>query len=183
MFFVPMRAESDAPLALEDFVKNVGIPNVLVSDNAKAEIKGKFKGKTSEFNIHTRSTEPYSPWQNRAEGEIKEFKKMVRRMLFLSHTPRVFWCYCGKLVLRIRGFIARPLFSMQRRTGYELVTGNTPDITEYVEFDWYQPVWYYDQVVQFPEEKRDLGRWLGVAHRAGQAMTYYVVNKNGNVIT
>ena len=62
MYFVPMVKESDAHHALTDFVKNVGIPSTLVSDNAGAETKARFKNKTTEYGIPVRTTEPYSPW-------------------------------------------------------------------------------------------------------------------------
>jgi hypothetical protein len=31
------------------------------------------------------------------------------------------------------------------RTGYEQITGNTPDISEWLDFDFYDMVWYYDR--------------------------------------
>ena len=71
---------------------------------------------------------------------------------------------------------------MQGRTGYEIVTGETPDISEFCDFHWYEPVWYFDEMVQFPDDKRQLGRWLGPAHRTGQALTYYVADNSGGVI-
>ena len=37
VYFAPMQTESEARYALDDFVKNVGIPTVLVSDGARAE--------------------------------------------------------------------------------------------------------------------------------------------------
>jgi hypothetical protein len=30
------------------------------------------------------------------------------------------------------------------RTGLEMVTGETPDISEWVDFEFYDRVWYYD---------------------------------------
>jgi hypothetical protein len=30
------------------------------------------------------------------------------------------------------------------RTGYEDVTGETPDISEWVDFDFYDWIWYHD---------------------------------------
>jgi hypothetical protein len=62
-----------------------------------------------------------------------------------------------------------------------MVTGNTPDITEYTEFSWYEPIYYYDDL-PFPEAKRNIARWLGVAHRVGQALCYWVLTSNGQVI-
>jgi hypothetical protein len=45
----------------------------------------------------------------------------------------------------------------------------------------YQPVWYLDPR-DFPEEKKLLGRWLGPAHRVGQAFCCWIVPKLGQVI-
>lgn len=63
-------------------------------------------------------------------------------------------------------------------TPFELVTGNTPDISEYISFEWYQPIWYYDST-SFPEPARHLGRWIGVAHNTGQAMCFWILPISG----
>jgi len=52
---------------------------------------------------------------------------------------------------------------MHGRTPYEIHTGQTPDISEYTEFSFYEMLWYYDEMAVFPEDRRKLGRWLGVA--------------------
>jgi hypothetical protein len=62
-----------------------------------------------------------------------------------------------------------------------MVTGRTPDISEYVDFQWYDLLWYYDQE-DFPEDRHRLGRWLGVAHRVGQACCYYILPESGEPI-
>jgi hypothetical protein len=67
------------------------------------------------------------------------------------------------------------------RTLHEMVTGNTPDISEYTDFDWYAPLWYYEDN-PFPATRRILGRWLGVAHRVGQALCYWILTNTGQVI-
>ena len=67
---------------------------------------------------------------------------------------------------------------MHECTSYELVTGNTPGISEYVECDWYQPVWYFE-TNEFPEDHRLLGHWIGVAHCIGQAMCYWILPESG----
>jgi Reverse transcriptase (RNA-dependent DNA polymerase) len=61
------------------------------------------------------------------------------------------------------------------------VTGDTPDISEYLDFSWYEAVWYYEPTA-FPEEKRLIGRWMGVAHRVGQALCYWILTSSGTVI-
>jgi hypothetical protein len=59
-----------------------------------------------------------------------------------------------------------------------MVTGNTPDISEYICFNWFQPVWYYDNT-SFPEPTKHLARWIGVAHNIGQAMCFWVLPSSG----
>ena len=75
------------------------------------------------------------------------------------------------------------MYRNRGRTGYERIFGSTPDISEYVEFEFYDHCWYWDTPQSYPNEKKGLGRWLGVAHRVGQSMVYYIMNANGKVIT
>ena len=48
-----------------------------------------------------------------------------------------------------------------RRSG-KMVNGTTPDISLYGQFDWYEPVYFWDPVKGFPNEKKRIGRWIGV---------------------
>ena len=64
----------------------------------------------------------------------------------------------------------------------ENVTGDTIDLSEYLDFYFYDPVWYWDKISG--EKIEDLpGRWLGISHRVGASMFYWVLNKQGNVIS
>jgi hypothetical protein len=63
-----------------------------------------------------------------------------------------------------------------------MTTGQTPDISEYTEFGFFEMLWYYDEMAVFPEDRRKLSRWLGVAHRIGQALCYYLLNQNAQII-
>jgi hypothetical protein len=60
-----------------------------------------------------------------------------------------------------------------------VVHGHTPDISSIATFNFYEPVWYYDQIAEYPQPKRKLARWLGEAHNVGQAMCYWVLPKSG----
>ena len=46
------------------------------------------------------------------------------------------------------------------RTAWEVVTGDTLDISEFLYFHFYQPVTFYDPV-SFPDSKDEMGRWIG----------------------
>jgi hypothetical protein len=75
-----------------------------------------------------------------------------------------------------------PHFSLNGCTPYEVTIGRTPDISEYLDFAWYDTLWYYDESAEFPQERRKLGKWLGVVHHMGQALCYYILNENARVI-
>ncbi len=54
-------------------------------------------------------------------------------------------------------------------------------ISEYVDFGWYDLVYYYDKAA-FPNLKTHVARWLGVVHRVGQALCYWLLTQTGQVI-
>jgi hypothetical protein len=69
------------------------------------------------------------------------------------------------------------------QTGYELVTGRTPDISEYCDFDFYDLVWYWPNTsTEQNDINRSLARWVGVAHRVGSSMCYWLIPISGILI-
>ena len=60
------------------------------------------------------------------------------------------------------------------------VTGETTDISEYLDFECYDKVWYRDNA-GLDETKP--GRWLGVAEHTGNLMCYHILNQNGEVVS
>jgi len=81
----------------------------------------------------------------------------------------------------VKSYTAHDLPFLETRTPEERITSRTPDISEYIHFDWMQWVWYQEPA-QFPETIQCLGRWLGVAHDVGQAMTYWLLTEKGTVL-
>ena len=65
------------------------------------------------------------------------------------------------------------------RTGLEIITGDTPDISEWIDFAFFDHVWFWDS--SGDEDNPKLGRWLGVSRRVGSAMCYFVIKENGQV--
>ena len=91
--------------------------------------------------------------------------------------PRRLWDYGLVYESEIMSRTAR---GSDKRTGMERITGDTPDISEWVDFDFYDPVWYWDN----PDNPENplIGRWLGVAHRVGSDMCYWILKPNGHVL-
>ena len=80
--FYPMRLRSEASDQLRTFVKEVGLPEVMVTDGAPELVNGKWKSAVSEFHMNTSVAELYSPWQNRAESAVKAIKMGIRRKMY-----------------------------------------------------------------------------------------------------
>ena len=83
----PMQQRSDAPNTLIRFIQEVGIPHAIHSDDAPELMHGRFRQLCKDYQIQSTFTEPYSPWQNRAEGGIRELKKMVHRKMTSKRVP------------------------------------------------------------------------------------------------
>ena len=56
----------------------------------------------------------------------------------------------------------------------ELLTGETPDISEYLDFSFYDWVIFKTNVIIGDTE---IGQYLGVLHSFGNLMTYVVIDK------
>ena len=181
--FYPMTGKGMAgPDALMPFVREVGIPQTIVTDNAPEEIDGEFGKICRKFRIKQEQTVPYSPWSNLAESTIRELKVKIRRTLRRSKAPKRLWCFCGKWVAAIRRLTALDMPQLQGRVPEEDVLGSTPDISQYAQFDWYEPVMYWDPVAGFPHEQKLLGRWVGVAEVSTDLMAFYILTKTGKII-
>jgi hypothetical protein len=127
-------------------------------------------------------SEPYSARQVRAELCIREMKKAVRHTLKRTRASKRLWYYCTLYHSELRNFTPHPHFKLHGRIPNEIVTGYLPDISEYLDYSWYETVWYHDQDAPFPETRRKLAKWLGVAHHVGQALCYYILPESGRPI-
>ena len=59
-----------------------------------------------------------------------------------------------------------------------MITGETVDLSEYLDFGFYDWVYYRSGG---GIGHNHLGRWLGVAHRIGNIMSYFVIDKRGEI--
>ena len=63
--------------------------------------------------------------------------------------------------------------------GLELMTGETVDIPEWLDFSFWDRIWFHDDPEGYTGPT--LGQWLGVSHRVGSALCYFVIKENGQV--
>jgi len=174
-----MKQKSEAVDTLSKFIHDVGIPHAIHSDDAPELMQGKFKQLCKDYHIQTSYTEPYSPWQNRAEGGIRELKRLVHRKMNAKKVPLRLWDFCSRWACEIKNKTAGNISALEGRTPFEATLGNTPDISSLTPFDFYDIIWYHDEIASFPEPKLRIGRWLGEAADFGQAMCYWLLSDKG----
>ena len=68
------------------------------------------------------------------------------------------------------------------RTGHEEVTGNTPDISEWCDFEFCDLVWHrpHGKLAE-GQDNSQLGSWIGVSHRVGSDMCCWMLPESGVV--
>ena len=53
--------------------------------------------------------------------------------------------------------------------------GVTPDISPFLQFEWYEPVLFLNNNDGFPSTKERKGYWCGPTENVGDAMTYWIL--------
>ena len=63
-----------------------------------------------------------------------------------------------------------------------LLSGQTADISPFVEHEWYDFVKWFDHGSILPEPKEVHGRWIGPSMDIGPAMCSRIIQSNGQII-
>jgi hypothetical protein len=180
--FYPMDSKSKAGDALHTFCREYGAPEKLRFDGSKEQT-----GKNTEFqrqirkhNIQQHVSEPNMHNQSPAEGVVREIRRKWYRVMFKKNVPKLFCDYGLRWVCEV---MSRTHTRTQRINGgipLQNVTGETVDISNYLDFGFYDYVVYRDNAA-LSESK--MGRWLGVAKNVATMLTFYVLTKTGQVVS
>ena len=137
-----MRSKPEAGTTLDRINWDVGVANEIFMYNAPAQ-----NGYNTEIQrvarleiTEVQTTEPYSPWQNKSESVIKIMNGNSKRRIVQSNIPKRVW-YFGmvweeEIYSRTTG--------KDRRPSLEKLTGDTIDIYEWLEFELYDLVWFWN---------------------------------------
>ena len=175
-----MQTESQGHQALEDFIREHGAPYVIRSDNAKMEIGHAFTQICRKYNIKQETTEPHHPQQNPAERQIQEVKKRANMIMDRTGCPENVWYLAVQYVVYLLNRTANE--ALKWKTPLEVAFGDTPDISNLLQFEFWELVYYHDPQASFPDSKECLGRFVGIAENVGDFMTYYVLAENSEVL-
>ena len=69
---------------------------------------------------------------------------------------------------------------MHGRMGLEKVSRETPEISEYIDFGFYDPCLYKENTGM---GKTKMGRWLGVSRKTGSLMFFWVLTLSCFVVS
>ena len=97
-----------------------------------------------------------------------------------KYVPKRLWSYGLRWVVEIMQQMASDAGMLHGITGLEKVTGETPEISEYIDFRFYNPRWYKENV-GMGETK--MGRWLGVSHKTGSLMSFWILTPSCHVVS
>ncbi len=143
----------------------------MVFDSSKEQCKRDFKRKLCKADCHARQTEPYSPWQQAAEGCTCELKCGVSHKMIKTGSPRVLWDHCTELEELICSSTSNNVYMTNSKVPETIMTGSFTNISHIREFGWYDWVMFRDNVPMFPDIKLTLGRYWGPATDVGSALT------------
>jgi hypothetical protein len=167
----PMKHKGDAHETLSLVFQRVSVPPTMVTNDSKEQTKGEFHQKLKEADCHPRVTEPYSPWQQAAEGCIRELKRGSSRKMIKTRSPKCFWDHCLELEAYVRSCTSNDIYMTAGQVPETFMTGNTANISHIAEFGWYDWVIVRDNEPSFLDDKLILGRYLGPAIDTGLALT------------
>ena len=178
----PMDTKRKAGDALRTFCREFGVPSKLIVDGSREQT-----GKNTEFmrqvrihDIDLKIAEPGIHTQSPAEGVIREVRRRWYRTMFKKRVPKIFWDYGMRWVCET---MQRTYTRGHRINGcvpLQAVTGETVDISEYLDFGFYDRIWYHDNAGLGEPMP---GRWLGVSKHVGGQMCFYVLTTTGKVIS
>jgi hypothetical protein len=171
-----LRTESDGPTAFEDFLRQEGIPSILRSDNSRMQRWGtRITTIVRRHLIGTQFTEPHHPQQNPAElRAIRWLKQSVRLLRMRTGAPSTVWLYAARYMADIHNITSDETLGWS--TPWSRRKGGTPDISVFLQFRFYEPVYFHNPQGKFPDTRELPGYWLGVTHNIGNTMFFYVLN-------
>ena len=142
-----MAREAEFPTAIQDFVRKFGAPKSLFSDNAKAETSKKVKQILRYLQIDDMQSEPNHQHQNPAERQIQEVKKITNTILDRTGAPKSMWLLCILFVCKLLQVLAQE--SLGWKNPYSVLFGQMADISAFLAFHWWEPVYYLDHYLHY----------------------------------
>ena len=118
--------------------------------------------------------------QNQSEGVIRELRRKWYCTMIGRHVPRELGNYGIRWVSETTSLTHSSAGKLKGVVPLTEVTGDISDISEYLDFGFYEKIWFKDNTGVSPFET---GHWLGFLHCTGRLMCYHVLTQRGTVIS
>ena len=174
----PIEKKSNCADALNKFIRDYGAPEVMITDGSKEQTaKGsKWQATLRKNSIQGRITNTARPQQNPSETTIRELRKRWYRAIFKTNCPRALWNYGLPHFAKLMQLTASDAAGLEGRTPLGDLLGETPDISQYLDFGWYDWVWFKENAgLDVPR----IGRFLGIVKSCSNIMTYHILPESG----
>ena len=108
------------------------------------------------------------------KGETRLLKRRWKNWMATKNIPLRAWDFALVYESEILSMIAR---GDDLIPGLEKITEETIDITKYLDFAFWDLVWYGSDL----DDVLSLERWLGVLYSVGLALCYHTLKLNGSI--
>ena len=163
---------------LSEFCDNYSISDYLAFDGAMSQTGPDtlFMKNICRCQIRHHVSSPWRPNKNPAEGSIRELRKRLYRLMMKKKITSRLWDFSLSWVCETCNVTVSSSRYANDRLPIEIITGDTPYITELLDFAPYNWVAFKSNAgVGSPE----LAWWLGVLHRIGPLMSFWVLPISG----
>ena len=184
VFVVLMEDKSgkNIALAIKEYFREKGVPIHLICDQAREQVKGDARILCHDAGCTIIELEKGTPSANRAERTIKILKDETKNDLFKSNAPLCLWCYCIERRVEIINSTCRSNPLLHNETPHTKLTGQPTDISSICEYEWYEWVIYRVEGKKYPFQHQRIGRVLGLARNAGNAMSQWILTDTGDIM-
>ena len=160
---VPQSNDECVGNALKDFTSDGGAPEHLTVDGAAVQVgrHATFQKLLRDHQIKSQVSSPCRPDQNPAKGAIREAKRRWCRMQSKSSIPGRLTDSGIQCICETGNATANSSRHAEGGTPLELITGDTPDVSECLDFGFCDFVQHQSNGgLDTPK----LGGWLGASH-------------------
>ena len=170
-----MKTDSEFVHRLQDEIRKRGAMDKLISDRAQLEISNKVKDILRHLCIDDWQSEPHFQHQNAAERRYRDIKRGTNRVLNMTGAPPETWLLCMQYVCFILNRTS--LRSLNYKTPFERLHGQTPDISMIYRFQFWESVYFSRTDNHFPSQSDECAaRFVGFSENVGHQMTYILLN-------
>ena len=166
-----MQREAHSHGAYQDYIREVGAPQMVITDNSQTQTGKKWEATSRSIITKQRKFVPYNQNQSKAERRIQDVKHKTVHVMQRAKAPLEFWCYALIFIVDCSNHLAKKQLGW--RTSQEVLNGDTADISAF-RFTFWQAIEYFEPNAKFPHGRWQDGRFIGIAWDSGDQFTFYI---------